>query len=108
MSADFAHTLGDGMEEYRTDPAPADDVDWSNADAYWLGPLDARQREYLARRDAAQRAEGAALGRRATLDPGAFVKRGPDYGGNAYGERLDHWQARAIAAALARTEPTHD
>lgn len=49
-------------------------------------------------REAEQR--GAALGRRATLDPGAFVKRGPDHEGNPYGERLDQWQARAIRAAL--------
>jgi hypothetical protein len=47
-----------------------------------------------ARRDAAQ------LGRRAALDPGAFVKRGPDCDGEPFGERLDQWQARATDAAL--------
>lgn len=45
-------------------------------------------------------ADGAVLGRRATNDPGAFTKRGPDYDGNAYGERLDQWQTRALAAAI--------
>lgn len=40
------------------------------------------------------------LVRRAVLDPGAFVKRGADYDGNPYGERLDQWQNRAIDAAL--------
>ena len=49
--------------------------------------------------------EAAPLIRRAILDPGAFVKRGPDYDGNAYGERLDQWQDRAIAAALTSVLP---
>ena len=44
--------------------------------------------------------EVAALVRRALNDPGAWVPRGPDYDGNAYGERLDRWQDRAIEAAL--------
>lgn len=56
----------------------------------------------LAQRITSAKAEGAALGRRATLDPGAFVKRGTDYEGNAYGERLDQWQARAIEAAITQ------
>lgn len=50
----------------------------------------------------ARLAEAAPLIRRAILDPGSFVKRGPDYDGNAYGERLDQWQDRAVEAALAR------
>jgi len=58
----------------------------------------------LAERIAQARREGADLGRRATLDPGAFVKRGPDYDGNAYGERLDQRQDRAIGAALQLQE----
>lgn len=44
----------------------------------------------------------APLIRQAILDPGAFVKRGADYDGNAYGERLDKWQDRAVDAALSR------
>lgn len=48
--------------------------------------------------------DGAALGRRATNDPGAFTKRGADYDGNPYGERLDQWQTRALAAAIEQDE----
>jgi len=54
---------------------------------------------YLAARDTSV----ANRARRATLDPGAFVKRGPDYEGNEYGERLDQWQARAMAAAIGES-----
>lgn len=46
------------------------------------------------------RAKVAPLIRQAVLDPGAFVERGPDYDGNAYGERLDQWQDRAIQVVL--------
>lgn len=49
------------------------------------------QRTLLAR--AAARA-----GRRATLDPGAFVKRQRDADGEY--ERLDQWQERALLAAV--------
>ena len=42
----------------------------------------------------------ALAGRRATLDPGAFVRRGPDYDGNPYEERLDQWQDRALKVAV--------
>lgn len=50
---------------------------------------------------AAARREGADLGRRAVLDPGAFVKRDRDDDGDY--ERLDQWQARALEAALGST-----
>lgn len=46
--------------------------------------------------------KAALLTRRAVNDPGAFVKRGPDYEGEPYGERLDQWQTRAITVALDR------
>lgn len=51
--------------------------------------------DWLARRDA----QIAQAVRRAVLDPGAFTKRGPDYDGEPYGERIDQWQNRAIAIA---------
>lgn len=54
-----------------------------------------------ARVDAAL-AAAVPLIRRALFDPGALVKRGPDYDGNEYGERLDKWQERALQVALAR------
>lgn len=44
--------------------------------------------------------EAAPLIRQAILDPGAFVPRGADYEGNAYGERLDQWQDRAIETII--------
>lgn len=47
-------------------------------------------------------AAAAPLIRRAINDPGSFVKRGPDYDGEPYGERLDQWQARAIRVAQNR------
>lgn len=53
----------------------------------------------------ARLAEASSLIRRAILDPGSFVKRGPDYDGNAYGERLDQWQDRAIEDSLTRVTP---
>jgi hypothetical protein len=56
----------------------------------------------LAQRILEAKAEGAALGRRAVNDPGAFVKRGPDYDGEPYGERLDQWQGRAIEVAITQ------
>lgn len=56
--------------------------------------------DWLAQRIEQAKAEGADLGRRATLDPGHFVKRGPDNEGNAYGEDIGRWQKRAIEAAL--------
>lgn len=55
------------------------------------GENDHTQRTLLAR--AAARA-----GRRATLDPGAFVKRKRDADGGY--ERLDQWQERALLAAV--------
>lgn len=60
----------------------------AKGDAYWAGV-----HEVLTK-------EAAPLIRKAILDPGAFVKRGADYEGNAYGERLDQWQDRAIEAAI--------
>lgn len=51
------------------------------------------------------RAEAAPVIRRAINDPGAFVKRGPDYDGEPYGERLDQWQTRAIEVALTSVTP---
>lgn len=56
----------------------------------------------LVRLVVAAQAAAVPLIRRAILDPGAFVKRGPDHEGNARGERLDQWQDRAIEAALTR------
>ena len=64
------------------------------------------EREAARRADMARAVrEHAPLIRRAILDPGAFVKRGPDYDGNAYGERLDQWQDRAIEAAISTVFP---
>ena len=55
--------------------------------------------------------EAAMLGKRAALDPGAFVKRGAaELAGEPFTERMDQWQNRAVDAALAAlttpTEPT--
>lgn len=36
----------------------------------------------------------------AVLDPGAYVHRGPDREGNAYGEPINDWQRRALSASL--------
>lgn len=47
--------------------------------------------------------EAARAGRRATLDPGAFVARGRDTEGDY--ERLDRWQDRALAEAVRRLRP---
>lgn len=46
-------------------------------------------------------ADAVPLIRRAIFDPGQIVMRGPDHDGNAYGERLDQWQNRAIESVLA-------
>jgi hypothetical protein len=49
------------------------------------------------------RAEGAAIGYRAALDPGSFVKRGAsELAGEPFTERMDQWQRRAIDEGLAR------
>lgn len=49
------------------------------------------------------RAEGAAIGFRAALDPGSFVKRGAaELAGEPFTERMDQWQRRAMDEGLAR------
>lgn len=56
--------------------------------------------EYVRAHNVATLREAAPLIRRALNDPGSFVKRGKDYEGEPYGERLDQWQTRAIEAAI--------
>jgi hypothetical protein len=120
MSADFAANLGDGTEEYRADPAPADDVEALRQKILALPPsefcghfsVDFNGNCMTCQRDAeravelaAARAEGAKAERERIAQAIESRKNPrPEYGtpGRLECASLDE------AARIARTEPTHD
>jgi len=65
--------------------------------------MEVHRDEVLAAFVRTRESEAARLGKRATLDPGSFVKRNRDDEGDY--ERMDRWQERAISAALEQGDP---
>jgi hypothetical protein len=94
-----------------------DDLAWMLARAYYPDGFEEEWEDYIegehfraqavvvAALLAQARTDAAEAGRKATLDPGAFVKRGRDAEGEY--ERLDQWQAHALRAALAPRPSAH-